>query len=83
MAECIECWWRPVAANSRGSLERASSAAQRLAVAAKMADSHQLPSEILRQTVTNSLETCRNVAYNLNSTYLGDSVTAVGYCANS
>ena len=72
MAECIECWWRPVAANSRGSLERASSAAQRLAVAAKMADSHQLPSEILkRQTVTNSFETPQKCCLKLEQYLFG------------
>ena len=71
MAECIECWWRPVAADSRGSLERASSAAQRLAVAAKMADSHQLPSEILRQTVTNIFETPQKCCLKLEQYLFG------------
>ena len=72
MAECIECWWRPVAADSGGSLERASSAAQqRLAVAAKMADSHQLPSEILRQTVTNSFETPQKCCLKLEKYLFG------------
>jgi len=43
-----------------------------MGVAAKMADSHQLPSEILkRQTVTNSLETPQKGCFKLEQYLFG------------
>ena len=67
--------YRMLVAPRRGQFPRLARAgfvaAQRLAVAAKMADSHQLPSEILRQTVTNSLETPQKCCLKLEQYLFG------------